>query len=389
MADTSEAGPEVGAGESAPRERVAGWSVLPRGARTAAAWSAVFLLMTGALYVLGLIAVQLTPLTLSLAATLLLAALLKPVSDGLRRLRLPDSLAALGAVIVLLAAVAAPSWLVWSVVVDEFDTLSRRVGEGVKRLRDLVASGDTPFGPEELDRLTQEAQSWLAGNAGNLFAGALSVLEIVGSILLVVVLLFFVLKDGGRMGIWLLDRVPARQRAATAGAAEAAWLTLTRYVHGTIIIAAIDAVGIGLALVLLRVPLAIPLALIVFIGAFVPIIGATVTGFLAVLVALAAKGPVTALLVLAAVIAVQQLEGNLLEPLIMKRQVRLHPVVILVVVTAGALAWGVAGAFIAVPLAAVIFRVGRSLFGREIAPGVRADLDQPGQTAGREPGPAP
>jgi predicted PurR-regulated permease PerM len=132
-------------------------------------------------------------------------------------------------------------------------------------------------------------------------------------------------------------------------------------VHGTIVIAAIDAIGIGLALVVLRVPLAAPLALVVFIGSFVPIVGATVTGFLAVLVALAAKGPLTALLVLVAVIVVQQTEGNLLEPLIMKRQVRLHPVVILVVVTAGALAWGVAGAFLAVPLAAVIYRVAETL----------------------------
>jgi predicted PurR-regulated permease PerM len=148
-------------------------------------------------------------------------------------------------------------------------------------------------------------------------------------------------------------------------AAEGAWQTLTRYVHGTVVIAAIDAIGIGIALVVLRVPLALPLSLVVFLGGFVPIVGATVAGVLAVLVALAAKGPLTALLVAAAVIVVQQVEGNLLEPLIMKRQVRLHPVVVLVVVTGGALAWGVAGAFIAVPLAAVAYRVTQILIRRE------------------------
>lgn len=360
MADTRGADHAAGTGELA-QDGSAGWSGLPPKARTAAAWSGVLLVVAGALFVIGFIAVRLTPLTLALAATLFLAALLQPVVTGLRRLRFPESLAALGAVVVLLVAVVAPTWLIWNVAVEEFSDLARRLGEGLDRLRDLVASGDSPISPEQLDRLSEQASSLLTANAGAFLSGARSLVEIVGAIFLVIVLLFFTLKDGRRMWIWTLDRVPMRRRPNAERAAEAAWLTLTRYVHGTIVIAAIDAIGIGLALVVLRVPLAAPLALVVFIGSFVPIVGATVTGFLAVLVALAAKGPLTALLVLVAVIVVQQTEGNLLEPLIMKRQVRLHPVVILVVVTAGALAWGVAGAFLAVPLAAVIYRVAETL----------------------------
>lgn len=363
MAETTGADQPAGAGATGS-DGASGWSGLPLGVRTAAAWSAVLLVVTGALFVIGFIAVFLTPLTLALAATLFLAALLQPVAAGLRRLRVPEGLASLGAVVVLLAAVVAPTWLIWSVAVQEFSDLARRLGEGLDRLRDLVASGDSPISPEQLDRLSEQASSLLTANASAFLSGARSLVEIVGAMFLVVVLLFFTLKDGRRMWTWTLDRVPARRRPDAERAAEAAWLTLTRYVHGTIIIAAIDAVGIGLALVVLQVPLAAPLALVVFIGSFVPIVGATVTGFLAVLVALAANGPLTALLVAAAVILVQQTEGNLLEPLIMKRQVRLHPVVILVVVTAGALAWGVAGAFLAVPVAAVLYRVAETMLHR-------------------------
>ena len=156
---------------------------------------------------------------------------------------------------------------------------------------------------------------------------------------------------------WVLRRMTGPNRTVTAEAGRAGWRTLGSYSRGTMLIAAIDALGIGLALVLLGVPLALPLALITFLGGFVPIIGATVAGAVAVLVALAANGPTTALLVLAAVIAVQQIEGNLLEPLVMKRQVQLHPAVILVVVTAGTLIAGIAGAFVSVPIAAVAYRV--------------------------------
>jgi putative heme transporter len=188
-------------------------------------------------------------------------------------------------------------------------------------------------------------------------AGARTAAAAAGTVLLVFVLLFFLLKDGRGMWGWVLRRVSDRSRPAFVEAGRAGWQTLAAYSRGIVAIAAIDASGIGLALVVLGVPLAFPLALITFLGAFVPIIGATVAGSVAVLVALAANGPATALLTAAAVIAVQQVEGNLLEPLIMKRQVRLHPVVVLVVVTAGTLLGGIAGAFVAVPIAAVVYRV--------------------------------
>jgi len=148
-----------------------------------------------------------------------------------------------------------------------------------------------------------------------------------------------------------------RHRDGVREATVVGWETVTRYVRGTVIVSAIDAIGIGVALAVIGVPFALPLGLLVFVGSAVPYIGATVTGSVAVLVALAANGPVDAALTLAAVIAVQQLEGNLLEPLIVGRQVRLHPVVVVTAVFAGSLIAGIAGAVIAVPLVAVTYRV--------------------------------
>jgi predicted PurR-regulated permease PerM len=175
------------------------------------------------------------------------------------------------------------------------------------------------------------------------------------------VLLFFLLKDGPAMGRWLLGGVPERHRGTVGLAAARAWTSLQSYVRGTAVIAAVDAVGIGTGLAILGVPLALPLALVTFVAAFVPLIGATIAGTLAVLVAIATKGPVTALLVVGVVLLVQNLEGNLLEPLIMGRAVRLHPAVVLLSVTAGALAAGIAGALLATPLAAVTYRVTQTL----------------------------
>jgi putative heme transporter len=332
------------------------WEQLPWLVRWAVVWSGCLLVVAAGLYLLGVLAARLAPLTIAIAVTLFLAALLDPLVLALRRLRFPPTLAALTAVIVLLGSLAGAVALVWSLTADQFADLSQQLGQGLSRTREFVTSA-LPVSPEQLDRWTERAVSGLRQGGPDPVAAFSSAAQVAGAVLLVIVLLFFLLKDGRSMWAWCLNRSSERSRPAMADAGRAGWRTLGSYSRGTVIIATVDAVGIGLALVLLRVPLAFPLALITFLGGFVPIIGATVAGSVAVLVALAAKGPTTALLVLAAVIAVQQLEGNLLEPLIMKRQVRLHPVVILVAVTAGTLFGGVAGAFVAVPITAVLYRV--------------------------------
>ncbi|MEV4844348.1 AI-2E family transporter [Micromonospora matsumotoense] len=347
--------PEVTAAGARPTPRQA-WASLPWLVRTAVVWSACLVVVVFGCYLLGKVAVLLAPLAIAVAVTLFLTALLDPVLLGLRRLRVPAAPAALLTVLLLLGVLVGVGVLVWNLTAAQFGELSQQLDEGLQRSRDFVTE-TLPVSDAQLDKLVQQVRDGLGGSAPDPVGGARTAAEAAGSTLLALVLLFFLLKDGRSMWHWVLRRMTGPNRTVTAEAGRAGWRTLGSYSRGTMLIAAIDALGIGLALVLLGVPLALPLALITFLGGFVPIIGATVAGAIAVLVALAANGPTTALLVLAAVIAVQQIEGNLLEPLVMKRQVQLHPAVILVVVTAGTLIAGIAGAFVSVPIAAVAYRV--------------------------------
>jgi predicted PurR-regulated permease PerM len=192
---------------------------------------------------------------------------------------------------------------------------------------------------------------------------------------LVLFTLFFFLRDGGQIWSFLCRLLPREARVPTARAGHYSWHTLVSYVHATVLVAFVDAAGIGIGLVVLGVPLALPLAALVFLGAFIPVVGATVTGVVAILVALVANGPVTALIVLAVVIAVQQLEGHVLQPLIMGRAVALHPLAVILAIAAGIVVAGIVGGLIAVPLLAVLNTAIRYL--------VRHPSGEP--TADREP----
>jgi len=345
------------------------WQAVPYPLRVVACWSACLLVVAAGVYVAGRVAVRLAPLTIAVAVAALLTGLLAPVTSRLARLGVPRGLGALAAVLLLLAAVAGSTTLVAILVADQFSGLSERVAEGLDRVRAGLTTGGSPISAEQFDALLDRARNGLREVLPSPAAGAALAAETIGSALTAIVLLFFFLKDGPAMWKWFLRRLPERSRPRAAEAGQDGWAALTRYVRGTMAVAAVDAVGIGTALLLIGVPLALPLALLTFLAAFVPIAGATLAGAVAVLVALAAKGPVAALLTLAAVVAVQQLEGNLLEPLIMGRQLRLHPVVVLVAVAAGTITGGIAGAVVAVPVVAVIYRVARILInGRPTEP---------------------
>ncbi|MEV1329794.1 AI-2E family transporter [Micromonospora costi] len=332
------------------------WAALPWLVRSAVLWSACLVVIVAGLYVLARITGVLAPVAIAVAVALFLAALLDPVLRLLRRWRLPPSLAALLSILLLVGVLAGVLVLAWNLTAGQFGALRHELTRGLANTRELVTAV-LPVNDQQIDRVVGEVRKSLGRSRFDLVAGARTLTEAFGAALLSLVLLFFLLKDGRWMWGWVLTRMTGPNREVVAEAGRAGWRTLGAYSRGTLMIAASDALGIGLALVLLRVPLALPLVLITFIGAFIPIIGATVAGIVAVLVALAAKGPVTALLLLAAVIAVQQIEGNVLDPLIMKRQVRLHPAVLLVVVAAGTFVAGIAGAFVSVPLAAVTWRV--------------------------------
>jgi predicted PurR-regulated permease PerM len=322
--------------------------------RYGAVASLCLLLIVAAVLLLVRFAVLVAPLTLAVLVALLLAALLEPVT----RLPVPRAVGALAAILLLFAVLVLPAVLLWDVTAQQAADLPRQLDEGWGRTQEwLVGLG---IGAEQLDRITQQVKDQAGAAGGNLTATAMGVAEALGAALLALVLLFFILKDGHLMAGWIADRFPRHSRERAARAGRDGWDALARYARGTVAVAAIDAIGIGAGLLIIGVPMALPLALLTFVAAFVPVIGATVAGAVAILVALAANGPGDALLVLAVVVVVQQVEGNLLEPLIMGRALRLHPAVVLVAVSAGALLAGVAGALVAVPVTAVVYRVWRS-----------------------------
>jgi predicted PurR-regulated permease PerM len=197
---------------------------------------------------------------------------------------------------------------------------------------------------------------------------ATTVITVLGAIALTLFVLFFLLKDGDGMWQWVVHTAPARHRDRIEEAGQRGWDTASRYVVGVVIIAVADSVLIGAGLFAVGVPVALSLSVLVFFGAFVPVLGALISGAVAVAVALVTNGTVAALIVLAIVLIVQNVEGNLLQPLVQGRAVHLHPVVIIVVVTAGYLLFGIAGAVVAVPLVAVTYTAARSLRDRESVP---------------------
>ncbi|GGK91942.1 AI-2E family transporter [Planomonospora parontospora subsp. parontospora] len=317
--------------------------------------SGCLVIVVAAIAILGRMLVQLAPLTLAIVAALFLAALLSPVTALARRLRAPRWLSALAGILFLIIAVAGPLTLVAERAVAQFGDLEGRLIAGLQRLRESLTAG--PLSGKQLDAIVGDLTERLQSAAPDPVAGAMGALQALAAVVTALVLLFFLLRDGDGMWSWLLHRFPARSRPRADAAGRGGWQTLVAYVRGTAMIAVIDGVGIGLALVILGVPLAFPLAFLTFLLAFIPIFGAVTAGAVAVLVALVSNGVSDALLVLAAVILVQQVEGNLLEPFIIGRAVRLHPAVVLTAVTAGTLVAGIAGAVVAVPLTAVVYRI--------------------------------
>jgi predicted PurR-regulated permease PerM len=289
---------------------------------------------------------------------ILLAALFQPASAALTRRGMKKSLAAGLVLIAALLLVFGGLGLIVRTFISQIDSLTAQVGDGINKVQAWLSRGPLHVSDAELSQYVDRAQEAITRNQGALTSGALSTAttlgEVVTGFFLVLFTLFFLLRDGGQIWSFLCRLLPREARVPTARAGHYSWHTLVSYVHATVLVAFVDAVGIGIGLFVLRVPLALPLAALVFLGAFIPVVGATVTGVVAILVALVANGPVTALIVLAVVIAVQQLEGHVLQPLIMGRAVALHPLAVILAIATGIVVAGIVGGLIAVPLLAVL-----------------------------------
>jgi putative heme transporter len=311
--------------------------------------------VAGAAVVVGFVLGRLSLVVVPVVLALFPATLLVPLANRFKR-HLPDALAAsitLVAGLVVIGLVIGP---MVPLVAAELPRLVGTAAEGVAEVARFL--DERPFGLDLggvaglVDRAREQLGD-LGELAGPAVDAATAAFEIVVATVLLVVVLFFYLKDGDRIGRGLLTVVPARVRPRLRRIGEQAWETLGAYFRGQLLIALVDAVAIGTGLALLRVPLALPLAVLVFFGGLFPIVGAVTAGALAVLVALAHGGLVLGLAVLALIVVVQQLEGNVLEPLILSKVVKLNPLLVVLAVTAGAITFGVLGAFLAVPAAAV------------------------------------
>ena len=335
--------------------------LLPDWLRRTTAYGVVFLVLAAAVWVVWTLLLQVALVSGSIIAALLVTALLAPLQDRLLRLGLPRSLGAALSTLLLLALPIGVLVLLGLRASSQLDALSASLTTGVDQVRAFLVDGPLPVDPVQVDRIRDTAVRSLENLVPAPVGGARTALRLLGAVVLVLFAVFFLLKDGPRMWHWFLGWVPPRRHAQADAAGHTAWEALGGYARGTVLIALADATLIGAGLLVLGVPLWLSLTLLTFLGAFVPLLGATVAGAAAVLVTFVTNGAGDAVIVLILVIAVQQIEGNLLQPFVMGHAVSLHPLVILTAVSAGTLLLGIMGAVLAVPLTAVTYQVAASL----------------------------
>lgn len=341
---------------------------VPSWLATGAAWTwRVLLLLLGATVILTVV-VRLYLVTLPVIIALILATLCVGPARWMERHGVPRMLAALIVVIGGLAAISGLFTALAPQFVEQVEELGPTIEDATETLLGFL---ETNFGWDraEVMNMLNEGLATLSEQSGQIasqvVSGAAIAVQALTALSLAVVLLFFFIKDGEQLVDWMIQRTPAAHEETMRAIGRRAWGALAGFVRGTAAIALIDAVGIGVGLAIVGVPLVLPLSVLIFIGAFIPVIGAAITGLLAVLVALATAEPGTAvrtaLIVLAIIIGVQQIESNVLQPVIMRRTVSLHPVIVLGALTAGAALIGIIGAFLAVPVAGVAAAVGNEL----------------------------
>ncbi len=315
----------------------------------------LLILITVVLVVFVMVRLRLVVVPIMIA--ILLAAAFSPLVRLLHRKGMPRALATWVALLAGIGTFAAVGWIVVRGVRNEWGELVTRAGEGLAELEGFLTNGPLPISGDQLTQGREAAVEFLQGDSvrTGAIAGATAAAEAVTGLFLGAVILFFLLKDGPKIWAFLLQSFSGNRLRRMEKVGDRSVEVLGGYVRGTAIVALVDAVIIGGALAILKVPLALPLALVVFIGAFIPLVGATVAGILAALIALVANGPLVALIVIGVVIAVNQIEGDVLAPIVLGRALSLHPLVILLALTAGTILAGIIGALLSVPVAAVLW----------------------------------
>lgn len=348
--------------------------------------SAQVLLVTMLAVVIAYAATRVPLVLIPVLIALILAAAISPVVRWLIGHGCPRVLAVLACLVVILAGIGGVLTGIVVLIQHQSRELANRAVAGIDQLHGFLTAGPIPVSDAQLSAAAGRAKEFLTSGAFG--TEALTGLRVAGEAaagaVLMAVILFFFLKDGDKIRFFLFGFLPKEHRTKAYIAAAHSTVVLGGYVRGTALIAAIDGLIVGLALFFLRVPLALPLGVFVFLGGFIPIIGATLAGSLAVLVALVSNGPVTALIVLAVLVGANQLEHHILQPLLMGKVLHIHGLAILLALAAGAVLYGVVGALLAVPLTAVGWTVIKTWTGQnartpvEIGPALDPEDEPPG-----------
>ncbi len=323
----------------------------------------------GVIWLLGFF----SEVTVPIAIALLLTALTIGAVDWLQRHRVPRILATIMVVIGLLLIVGAMAGLIGQQLSTQFEDLRDSVVEGIAQLQHWVRTGPIGLSDAQLGEWVDRLKKAISTSDSSVITQAThlgtQLSHFITGFFIALFSTFFFLYEGERIWSWVVALFPSGSQLKVASSGVAAWGSLTAFVRATVLVAFVDAVGIAGVALILNVPLAAAIGVLVFLGAFIPIVGAFLSGMVAVLVALVAQGPVTALLMLAGVIAVQQLESHVLQPFIMGHLVAVHPLAIILAIAAGIVTAGIVGALLAVPFAACLNSVVRHLVSSAEPPG--------------------
>lgn len=331
---------------------------VPWGIDLAAAWAWRLIVVAIAAYGVFWLVGYFSIVTLPLAIALLVAALVSPIVHLLQRIGLPKSLSAVLVVVGVLAFVGLLLTFAGQQIASGAEDLANSTVEGLEDIRSWLENGPLNASDSQIDNVIAQAQDAIRTQTedtdyvGRITDVGSTIGHVFAGLFIVLFATYFFLADGDRIWSWVVRLTPRAARHNVDSSGRVAWISLTQFVRATVIVAAVDAIGIGIGAAVLGVPFVLAIGVLVFLGAFVPLIGATVAGAVAVLVALVDQGPVTALLMLAVVIGVQQVEAHVLQPFLMGRWVSIHPLGVIIAIAGGVLVAGVAGALVAVPLAA-------------------------------------
>lgn len=351
--------------------------LVPRQLAVAAAWSWRLLVVAFGVAALASCLFYLRVVTVPFFVAVLLTTVLVPPARFLEKRGFRPALAVLSVFAGAIAAIVCVVYLLSSPISDQLSDVGPQVRKGVEEVNDWIRTGPLNLTDAQVDEYYDKAVTSLREHSSEIGAGvaggAAVAAEIIASVFITIVLTVFLTKDGEKLFQWWVGLLPVRHQEKADRVGKKAWHALGGYLRGVAFTGFVDAALIGIGLAIVGVPLLIPLVVLTFFGAFLPVVGAFLAGMIAVLIALVNGGVTDAVIILLVVLAVQQIEGHVLQPVVMSRAVSVHPIVILMSLAIGSLLAGIIGAFLAVPLVAVASTVMRELWGKDSPIPIKAD----------------